>query len=581
MKLLRGQRGYFFLILLFIYYLSPITIIFQDPTKLGGYDWDQHLFYLEFLRKSYLEYDTIPFWNPYYGGGFPVFENPSSKVLSITHFLILFFDSLTSLKLIFIFYFLSSGLLNYFCISKLEKSKPIFSILFVSFFQFSGFFFQRLYVGHVNLFPAFFLPSFCLSFLLFVKSLQKRYGLIWILVSYVLLSEGAIYIITQGIFLIFFLIIPFFIRNGNTKKVILNLSILLLITAGITYPKWGPSFFFIREYGRYFKPDLFALHPYDYYNLFVGSSQHPVLAKSILEMQYNYWEYGNYIGIIPFLLLAFVPFLKIERRSVLILAIVTLLLMAGNFGSFSPMNFLEQLPIYSMERVHARWSVSFVFLFSWFLSINLQKTNIILKKFYPKTQLLYLYFLVTVIAIHSYDTKKTNTKYLNEIFQNQFPDLIRNPTDIPKTLADPPNYGGDSAMYPALVQNYSSLSFYENLNLYFRTKSPSDIDYIGEFWLFPENTEVIPIFWSPDRIRFSEIKKEKLLILNQKYFRAFSISNSNLFVCSWNGFLAIFSTKDVQDFEIYLDPIKSLFPWGIESLVCPNPSLPSPKSLHK
>ncbi|MCZ8343781.1 MAG: hypothetical protein O9301_12155 [Leptospira sp.] len=574
MNFLNSHRGYYFLILLFLYYLLPFASLFQDSTKLGGYDWDQHLFYLEFLRKSHLEYDTIPFWNPYYGGGFPVFENPSSKVLSLTHLLTHFFDSLTSLKLIFIFYFLSSGILNYFCISKLEKNKPIFSILFVIIFHFSGFFFQRLYVGHANLFPAFFLPTFCLSFLLFVKSLQKKYAMIWISVIYILLSEGAIYILTQGLFLVSFLAIPILIKKKNLKITFLNLAVLFFLTGCITYIKWAPSFFFIQEYGRYFKPDLFTLQPFDYYNLFIGSSQHPVLSKSIHQMQYNYWEYGNYIGFVPFFLLVCLPYWKLKRRSTLVLAIVTLLLMAGNFGLFSPIYFLEQLPIYSMERVHPRWSVSFVFLFSWFLSTNLQKTNTILKKLYPKLQIFFAYFILILIAVHSYDTKKINTKYVKEIFQNQFPEITKNPSNIPTTLSNPPSYGADSEMYPALVQNYSSLSFYENLNLYFRTNSPSDKDYLGEFWLFPDKVDVTPIFWSPDRVGFAKISKEKLLIFNQKYYRAFTSSNSNLIVCSWNGFLAVYSLTDTDDFEIFLDPFKSLFPFGIQTISCPSLRLP-------
>jgi hypothetical protein len=86
-----------FLIFFLSYFIHSITEIFNTVNLYGRFDWDVYTFHVEFLRKSFIEFDNLfPLWNPYYGAGFPTWENPSSKIFSITHLLSLFFPSLTA-----------------------------------------------------------------------------------------------------------------------------------------------------------------------------------------------------------------------------------------------------------------------------------------------------------------------------------------------------------------------------------------------------------------------------------------------------------------------------------------------------
>jgi hypothetical protein len=136
---------------------------------------------------------------------------------------------------------------------------------------------------------------------------------------------------------------------------------------------------FVNYYGRFFKPDLYNLNLNDYFVIFFGSSQHPLLSRSISNMQYFYWEYGNYIGLLPLFLF---PISIYNKKDYILngLFIIILLIMAGNFNIYSPANLLEQIPIYSLERVYPRWSFSAVFLYSWIISSSFEKLTLSISK---------------------------------------------------------------------------------------------------------------------------------------------------------------------------------------------------------
>ena len=60
-------------------FCSPL---FAQPTGLGVYDWDQHLFYYGAVLKNVVEYGQMPFWNPWYCGGNVLWQNPQIALLS-------------------------------------------------------------------------------------------------------------------------------------------------------------------------------------------------------------------------------------------------------------------------------------------------------------------------------------------------------------------------------------------------------------------------------------------------------------------------------------------------------------------
>ncbi|TGL44834.1 hypothetical protein [Leptospira perdikensis] len=545
---MKRTRPFALVLLFFTFYLWNTKVLFETSDLYGRFDWDMYSFHVEFLRKSFLEFGTFPLWNPYYGAGFPVWENPTSKVGSFTHFFVLFFSTLTTLKISFLFYFVFSGFLNFHSFRLYTKSSNLPSLLFVLIFQFSGFVFQKFYAGHLNQTPGLFLPTLVFYILYFVKKGNWRILILITTITYILLSEGCIYPLSQIVFLIFFLMIREVYLSDKPKETILRFVKLSIFVLGILAIKWIPMFQFVHSVGRYFVPDNYTLGWKDFYPIFFGPSQHPLLAQSLSQMQYRYWEYGNYLGMLPLLLSPLVFLTKRKMGSVLALLLLVLWMMAGKTSSYAPASLLEHLPIYSLERVYPRWSLSVVFLYAWCLAVGFQNLwNWVPQKYH---------LTMTIVSIlcflfHTQDTRRMNTKYLSEIFILPLPKVnIKNPNLYPITVPTVPDYGSDSRMLPAIQANLSTNDIYENLTFYFTNQTINDKNYKGEFYLLSDGQEYVPKFWSPDRYEFGFLKKGDTLILNQKYHSGFTSSDPDVEICSYNGYLALHSTKDLTNISI-------------------------------
>ncbi|XDD54816.1 hypothetical protein AB3N62_03160 [Leptospira sp. WS4.C2] len=550
-------RPFALLLLFFLFYLWNTKEIFLNDNLYGRFDWDMYSFHVEFLRKSFLEFGTtFPLWNPYYGAGFPVWENPTSKMGSFTHALVLFFPTLTALKISFLFYFILSGILNFHSFRFYTKSNVLASILFVLVFQFSGFVFQKFYAGHLNQIPGLFLPALVFYILSFTKKQNWGIAILVITITYILLSEGSIYPLSQAVLLVFFLGIREFYLSLTPKEAISRFVKLSIFVLSILAIKWFPMYQFIHSVGRYFVGDQYHLHWKDYYPIFFGSSQHPLLAQSLSQMQYRYWEYGNYLGQLPLFLSPLVFFTKRKMASVLFLLLLVLWLMAGNTSAYSPAAILEHLPIYSLERVYPRWSLSVVFLFVWCLAVGFQNLwNLVPKKFHK------ILGIVTILCLllHTLDTRKMNTKFLSEIFILPLPKVsIPNKNSFPITVSTVPDYGSDSRMLPALKANLSTSDIYENITFYFTNQTISEKDYNGEFYLLSTKQEFQPKSWKPDHYEFDFLKKGETLILNQKYHPGFTSSVPGVEPCSFNGYLAVQVAEDQKNISIDYSLYRSL-----------------------
>lgn len=549
-------RPFALLLLFFTFYLWDTKVLFETNNLYGRFDWDMYSFHVEFLRKSFLEFGTIPLWNPYYGAGFPVWENPTSKIGSLTHLLVLFLPTLIALKISFLIYFVLSGILNFHSFRLYTKSSNLPSLLFVFLFQFSGFVFQKFYAGHLNQIPALFLPALVFYTLYFIQKKNWVIGISITFITYILLSEGSIYPLTQSLFLLFFLVIREICFSNSPKKRILNFTKLSVFVFVFLAFKWVPVYQFIHSVGRHFVADQFPLSLNDIYLIFFGPSQHPLLANSLSQMQYRYWEYGNYLGQFPLYLFPLLFFTKKRMLPVVLLLGLVIWMMMGKVSAYAPANLLELLPIYSWERVYPRWSLSVVFLYVWCLAVGFQNLSTLVPFRFQK----YLgIFIILCFFFHTQDTKRMNTKILSEIFVLPLPNIsIKNPNTYPITVPTVPDYGSDSRMLPAILSNLSTNDIYENLTFYFTNKTTSDKDYKGEVYLLSTKKEFKPKLWKPDRYEFDALPKGETLIFNQKYHPNFSLNDKKTSVCSFNGYLAIYAKATLKDPIVSYNPFKTI-----------------------
>ncbi|WP_342353353.1 hypothetical protein [Leptospira jelokensis] len=396
----------------------------------------------------------------------------------------------------------------------------------------------------MNQIQGLFLPAFVFYFLYLLQTKEKWILIFPILIAYILLSEGAIYTITQVSFLLVGLSI-WEIYNATEKKRIcfrfvwLSFFILLVLSF-----KWIPMFLFVHQVGRYFVPDQFPLQFSDLFSIFFGSSQHPLLSQSLSKMQYRYWEYGNYLGQLPLYLFPILVFTKRKLWFVLVLLVFTIWIMLGKGHDFSPVTFLEQIPIYALERVYPRWSLSVVFLYVWCLAEVIQTFS---EKFKVNYRVYFSCMVFILLTHHTFDVRKMNTKFLHEIFVLTPPAIeFQNKETYPITVNAVPDYGSDSKMFPAIRGNLSINDIYENLTFYFSNQSMDSNEYHGEFYLYPSFQRVKPIEWKPDQYTFGLLPKDQVLVINQKFHPGFVTNLTDVTPCSWNGYLAVQIDKGIR-----------------------------------
>lgn len=79
----RVKSVYIVLIIIIISTYFTSGIVFSSDA-LVFWDWERNLAFLEYARKSIVDYHQIPLWNPYHCGGMPGIAYPESQRMDIS-----------------------------------------------------------------------------------------------------------------------------------------------------------------------------------------------------------------------------------------------------------------------------------------------------------------------------------------------------------------------------------------------------------------------------------------------------------------------------------------------------------------
>lgn len=534
--------------------------------NLAGFDWDQHFFYSESVRKLIVEYHQLPVWNPYYIGGIPLLENPQIKFFTPSTILSILFGGVLGLKLsIFLYYVLGvigSVYLFRYCLRYSILVTIFSSILFL----FSGWLTQHIFSGHSQFFSAP-LISFLYAFLIRYRKTGKRKYLFFSSFTFALvLSDGNIYFflyinLLSILFLLYFL---------SKKEYRTSLRIVLFLLVSILFSAYRllPEMEYIFSYGAYFRKDHSFISLIEIWKIFTSTSQHPYLAKNFQNQEYNWWEYGNYISYVPFLIfLVMIPFMKKKDQGYLFLLCILLLFIAGDFHMFSPVSLFSYFPGYGNLRCHARWSYLFVFFFSVFLGRVLNRSQRFLN-FKISSHgswnwgwgKVFSIFLCVVTFYLYYDLTKKNSINFKDIFTiSQSSIEMSNGSEF-RTVPSFPNYGSESAMMVGILSNQSTKYGYENLLTSRSVSAIGEPDYRSEFYL-TSGGNVTPLSWSPGRILF-QIETDTLdrLVINQNYHPYWK-SDSSLKLESWEDKISVVLPIGKSEFTLYY--WSPFLGWGI------------------
>ncbi|TGN13732.1 YfhO family protein [Leptospira ilyithenensis] len=545
---------YYIMIGLTIGYLNFLFTEEWWNTSLGGFDWDQHFFYLESTRKPIVDFKEFPFWNPYYGGGVPVLENPQVKFLAPTNLFSFFFGTIIGLKFSILFYHLVGSLGCIYLFHNVLKFHPFPALFSSILFMFCGWHSQHVFPGHSQFFSTPILP-FIIAFLIrFIKEQKPIYCFLSSFSAALLLFEGNIYIfLYTNLFLS--LLSIYYLFSKETRSITFDIWKFLILTFLLSSYRLLPEMDYFFQYGAFYKADSLSLNVWNILDIFTNSSQHPFLAFPIPNQEYRWWEYGNYIGYLP--LIVFFSLLGFTKKAdfpFLILLILSLLLMLGDFHFLSPAHLLSQIPGFSNTRCYARWGIVFVFIFSILAGTYLNRLidlltslQIFKKSNYFKLALpIFLCFLSIFLYT---DVRKKNAKNFKGIFI--YPDIIKSEKlKNFETYPTFPSYGADSSLLSGIFNNKSTRDSYENLLSNKNLPAVGDKNYQGEYYLINAG-EIKQTHWSPGELHFhTNLPEKNILIINQNYNPQWKTRSQHT-IKNINGLIGIELSKGENNIELY------------------------------
>ncbi len=371
------------LIIKFCWFLAislPIALflnkfLFQINGNLPG-DWDYFAQLYEAARRSILEFHQFPWWNPWVGGGVPLYANPQFGLVSIHMPFILLFGTLAGLHISIFFYFLV-GFWGMYTLLKHLGSDRVVGILLSYIWIFSSFPVWHLAGGHLT-FGSYFLAPWFFYFLLKIHSDK---GWLWFGLLTAFLINQSVHYITVQLFVIggFVALYQIFVRQKGKKTDLRKLVKPYVLSVLVALPLVAHKLYYVLQY----------IHDYTRIpGVETGTPINVIIAAltfrgvNVIDTVHFYkggfgWaEYASYFGIITLGLFAFLVIkdlekpekLKLKHALLLVAIAATLVVALGNFASYSPYNILKQLPIFDQMQVASRWLGWFVFGVILFLS---------------------------------------------------------------------------------------------------------------------------------------------------------------------------------------------------------------------
>ena len=343
--------------------------LFEFPTGLGVYDWDQHFFYYGSVLKSVVEYGQLPFWNPWYCGGNVLWQNPQVALLSPAYPLALLMPLSLAMKVnIALHYWVGFVGMHLLLTRVIGLSFLPLVVYLGSVFTLSGAPAFHLLAGHSNFLPIFYLPML-LFFVCQAVSRGRVADIAGAAASLgLMLVNGGPHIVPVALIALG----AFTACAAATRQDWRPLAAILMIGAGglaLAAPKLLPvtllvtsdPFQDVRNAGVH--PDLST--PEMMLRVYLDAYQHPGLRVG--PVRHAWFEYGNYIGLPAVILtgasLLWIVWSRHESRwwmgASLAAAIVALIAWsAGEFGVMAPYSLTRQLPLFSNFNVPSRYTVA-------------------------------------------------------------------------------------------------------------------------------------------------------------------------------------------------------------------------------
>lgn len=374
----------------------PVILVYTigslwQPLTIGDGDIDFFYAMSEAGRKIILDYHQFPWWNPWIGGGIPLFADPQFGLFSIHSMIILVSGTALGWKLSLLVYVLIGLFGLRLLFKKVFKTPEITAALLALTWSLSWLWIMRGAMGHYTFFVMCFLPWL----LVFYFQRNKKYSWLWFGLTLALLINTSVHYLTVMSLVFFTLLfladitslLAAFLRQKQrdlrvlARKTILPTASFFVKAAAIALPLSALKLYTTLNLSKEFQRS--GENPLEEFSgwriLFNSVFGLQPANGSLLASNYSSQEATVGIGIGVFVVVCIIIgvvslslFAKIRSRTsvkrstaLLItspwlyvgLATTFLLLACGDFSTFAPFTFLRELPFFNQTRVAVRWLI--------------------------------------------------------------------------------------------------------------------------------------------------------------------------------------------------------------------------------
>ena len=485
-------------------FCSPL---FAQPTALGVYDWDQHLFYYGSVLKNVVEYGQMPFWNPWYCGGNVLWQNPQIALLSPAYPLTAVMPLALAMKVNVLLHYWGGFLGMHLLLVRVVGLRSLPIVLFLStMFVASGAPAIHLLVGHSVFLPAFYLPFLLYFYFTAIETGAVRAALFGGMAIALMVYNGGTHILPMAFAAIAVLAAVSAAMRRQWRPLAIGL---VCCVAGLAYsaPKLLPVVSFVAS-EQFWDTRPVIEHP-DRTTLEMAGriylDPYQMSRAKFPEQRHGWHEYGNYIGeFAGLLILASLIWIAAAKGSprywlglaMAVATVVFFLLSLGEFSAWAPASLATHVPLFSSFRIPSRYSIPFVLCAA--LGIGWAARTLSLDAL-PYRARLFVALVCVVAAAHLI---ARNRVLLVDVFSEppatRSFKFLQGPRQI-ETDAVSNAYRGGSPMFSALLNDRSFYHCYESLQL----KRTADAEHPLVFTDGPAT--VVETSFTPNRIDFTVI----------------------------------------------------------------------------
>ena len=559
-----GLVALFFLVIAYAFCLPMLKEIYLSSRG----DWDYYSFLYEVPSISIFEYGQFPLWNPYCGGGIPLFGNPQVGFLSLSFLMTSIFGVFAGLKIsVWLHTFL--GLWGMWLLGTQMGVRGPARLVPPFVFMFSSSWALRLTEGHINWLVAAYLPFLLLTFL---KGLEiKRWLLVAAIVESMMFYQGGAYIFAYCILFVCVYAASYSMEIKSWKPIFACI-IVNLVAAGLSAPKLFPVLTLLVS-----NPRLMPLGEAIRWDNYLAG----FLERNDSLGHSSEWEYYSYTGLTVVVFYLGSLSLYKKQQALILSSLFMLLVSLGNFGTYSPWALMHKLPFWRYFQIPTRSLIVFIFTVALTVGIYMGRPS--------KNHYILRHILIGVIVLFiGIDLFLVGSKIFTEVnipVEQSFlyrdykfvrvpakpfkitPDMI---TGIGRHVASVHQpfsqiryttygkfiHGAYSDQYLPLLQNKGFVDAYETIPYKRYAYAVLDKGYRGEFYLLKKGVASL-LKWSPNKFVYHvKLQEANRLVINQNYWTGWHASQGTL--SNFFGLLAVDLPPGEYDVAVYYLPLPFL-----------------------